>query len=175
MSASVENPADCRLWDRAFAAKYDNRGTFGKEDWDQLLGHCQAVCDWPAIAFAEELIEAYPDAKIILTTRDVHTWHRSVLQTVDWRANDKELRRLSNMDYASGLYYPVLRKFWDVFFDGDFDFNGKQKYRSHYEEVRDCVRDPDKLLEFNIKDGWEPLCEFLQVSVPDEKFPHVCV
>jgi hypothetical protein len=39
----------------------------------------QAVCDWPACAFAKELIEAYPNAKVILSTRDVDTWHAYVL------------------------------------------------------------------------------------------------
>ena len=179
------------MWQQAFAAKYDNASSFGKEGWDQLMGHCQAVCDWPAIAFAQELIEAYPDAKIILTMRDVHTWHKSVLKTVDWRANDKQLKMLSNIDYASGLYYPTLRSralndpveydlladcalgFWDVFFHGDFETYGKKKFVSHYDDVREWVRDPDRLLEFDIKEGWGPLCDFLQVPIPDEKFPHV--
>ncbi|KAF4635237.1 hypothetical protein G7Y89_g2870 [Cudoniella acicularis] len=63
MSASVENPLDCLLWQQAFAAKYDGIGTFGRQEWDQLLGHCQAVSDWPAIAFSEELLACYPEAK----------------------------------------------------------------------------------------------------------------
>lgn len=110
MSASVENPRDCQLWARAFAAKFDGIGKFEKAEWDQLLGHCQAVCDWPAIAFAEELMEAYPESKVILTTRDVNSWHRSVLQTVNWRATeDEQLKFLSKVDYASSLYYPMLR------------------------------------------------------------------
>lgn len=41
MSASVENPLDCLMWQQAFAAKYDGVGKFGREEWDQLLGHCQ--------------------------------------------------------------------------------------------------------------------------------------
>jgi hypothetical protein len=109
MSASVENPADCRLWSQAFAAKYDGQGSFDRANWDQLLGHCRAVCDWPAIAFSKELMTMYPNAKVIFTSRDVDSWHRSVLETVDWRANDPELRFLSYFDYASALYYAVLR------------------------------------------------------------------
>lgn len=31
---------------------------------------------------------------------------------------------------------------------------------------------PDRLLVFEVKDGWEPLCHFLGVAVPDEDFPH---
>ena len=75
MNASVENPPDCLMWQDAFAAKFDGKGKFGREEWDQLLGHCQAICDWPAVAFAKELIEAYPEAKVIMTTRDVDSWH----------------------------------------------------------------------------------------------------
>ena len=67
------------MWQDAFAAKFDGEGEFGKEQWDQLLGHCQAVCDWPAVAFAKELIEAYPEAKVLITTRDVDSWHAYVL------------------------------------------------------------------------------------------------
>lgn len=83
------------MWSDALAAKYDGEGTFGKEQWDQLLGHCQvkekkqttirrhprltyhfkAICDWPAVAFSEELMEAYPEAKVLLTTRDVDSWY----------------------------------------------------------------------------------------------------
>lgn len=78
MSASMENPPDCLMWHDALLAKYDGVGEFGRKEWDQLLGDCQAVCDWPACAFAKELIEAYPNAKVILTTRDVDSWHAYV-------------------------------------------------------------------------------------------------
>lgn len=78
MCASVENPPDCLMWHDALNAKYYGIGEFGRKEWDQLLGDCQAVCDWPACAFAKELIEAYPNAKVILTTRDVDPWHAYV-------------------------------------------------------------------------------------------------
>ncbi|KAF2144704.1 uncharacterized protein K452DRAFT_266752 [Aplosporella prunicola CBS 121167] len=171
MSASVENPPDCLMWRDALAAKYDGVGTFGREQWDQLLGHCQSLCDWPAIAFAKELIEAYPDAKILLTTRDVDSWHASCLKTVDWRANDPELKMVAKWDWGAGLYQPMLEKFWTSFFKGDFKKYGKQIYQEHYAEIRKLVP-PENLLEYRMGQGWEPLCEFLEVPVPDTKFPH---
>lgn len=109
MSASVENPPDCLMWQDAFAAKFDGVGTFGRAEWDKLLGHCMAVCDWPAVAFAKELIEAYPEAKVLLTTRDVDSWHSSTMKTVDWRANDPELRAVAKLDWGAGLYQPMLK------------------------------------------------------------------
>ena len=170
MCASVENPPDCLCWMDAFAAKYDGKGKFGREEWDALLGHCQAVCDWPAVAFAPELIAAYPEAKVIITTRDVDSWYHSVLKTVNWRANDPELRAVSNFDWAAGLYYPMLRKFWECFFGGDFEKNGKQKFHEYYKELRDMMP-PGKLLEYRVSSGWRPLCEYLGEPIPDVPFP----
>ncbi|RDW92234.1 hypothetical protein BP5796_01628 [Coleophoma crateriformis] len=172
MSCSIENPPDALLWRDAFAAKFDNGPAFTRKDWDQLLGHCMAVCDWPAVAFAEELIEAYPEAKVILTTRDVDSWHASTMKTVYWRVMDPELRWLQYFSWAAGLYYPMLKKFFDEFFKGDFPNQGKRIFVEHYDHVRSLVP-KDRLLEFSIKDGWDPLCNFLEVPVPSEKFPHV--
>ncbi|EON65149.1 hypothetical protein W97_04386 [Coniosporium apollinis CBS 100218] len=173
MSASVENPPDCLMWQDALAAKYDGIGTFGRTEWDKLFGHCQAVCDWPCVAFAQELTEAYPDAKVILTTRDVDSWHASCLKTVDWRANDPELVLVAKLgDWAAALYQPMLHKFWACFFRGDFRKHGKQVFTEYYAEVRSLVP-PEKLLNYSVSEGWGPLCDFLEVPVPENKeFPH---
>ncbi|KAK8162914.1 P-loop containing nucleoside triphosphate hydrolase protein [Phyllosticta citrichinensis] len=171
MSVSVENPPDALFWMDALRAKYDGVGSFGREEWDQLLGHCQSVCDWPAIAFVKELVEAYPEAKVILTTRDVDSWHASTLKTVDWRANDPELKMVGKWDWGAGLYQPMLHKFWTNFFKGDFKKHGKQVFIDHYADVRALVP-PERLLEYRMGQGWEPLCDFLEVPVPDKKFPH---
>lgn len=165
MSASIENPPDALLWRDAFAAKYDGIGTFTREDWDQLLGHCQAVCDWPAVAFADELIAAYPEAKVILTNREVNSWHASTMKTVYWRVTDPEIQWLQHFSWAAGFYYPMLRKFFDCFFEGDFVGKGKEIYERHYKHVRDTVPKA-RLLEFKVQDGWGPLCEFLERPVP---------
>jgi len=171
LSASTENPPDCLLWQDAFAAKYDGVGKFGREQWDMLLGGCQAVADWPACAFAKELIEAYPEAKIILQSRDVDSWHASTMKTVWWRASEPDLQIISNFSWGAGLYYPMLKKMFDTFFRGDFPNKGKQVFLEHYEEVRSLVP-PERLLEYQITDGWEPLCNFLGQPIPDgEKFP----
>ncbi|KAI7517415.1 hypothetical protein KC319_g5783, partial [Hortaea werneckii] len=139
MSASVENPPDCLMWSDALAAKYDGQGTFGREQWDQLFGHCQAICDWPCVAFAKELIEAYPEAKVLVTTRDVDSWHASTMKTVHWRATEPELKFVAKFDWAAGMYQPMLSKFWNEFWEGDFEKNGKRRYREYYEEIRSLV------------------------------------
>lgn len=65
----------------------------------------------------------------------------------------------------------MLRKFWDVFFKGDFAKYGKQVFRDYYAEVESLVP-PERLLKYEVKQGWEPLCNFLDVPVPKNKsFP----
>ncbi|KAI1422739.1 P-loop containing nucleoside triphosphate hydrolase protein [Xylaria sp. FL1777] len=173
MNCSIENPPDALLWMDALRAKYDGVGEFTRKDWDKLLGGSQAVCDWPACAFAKELIEAYPEAKVVMTTRDVNSWHASTMKTVYWRATDPELRMLSNFSWAAKMYYPMLKKFFDTFFEGDFPNRGKDIFTKHYAEVKKMVP-PERLLEYRVQDGWEPLCEFLGCPVPkDVPFPNV--
>lgn len=99
-SAIFENSRDCEMCLEALDAKFNGIGKpFGRYEFDQLLGHCQvkmrppkpskravvtntpfliiqkAVTDAPAICFAAELIAAYPEAKVILTNRDIDSWY----------------------------------------------------------------------------------------------------
>lgn len=94
------------------------------------------------------------------------------MKTVYWRATEPELRIVSNFSWGAGYYYPMLRKFFDTFFEGDFPNRGKEVFHKHYDEVRSLVP-ADNLLEFSVKDGWGPLCEFLDEEVPPMKFPYV--
>lgn len=97
---------------------------------------------------------------------------RSTTKTVDWRANDPELKFVAQWDWGAGLYQPMLKKFWDTFFKGDFKKYGKRVFNDYYAQVRSMVP-PENLLEYRMGQGWEPLCEFLKVPVPEgKKFPH---
>lgn len=65
------------MWLEALEAKFDGKGKpYGRAEFDKLFGHCQAVSNMPAILFSEELIESYPEAKVILTLRDVDSWYK---------------------------------------------------------------------------------------------------
>ncbi|KAJ6595788.1 hypothetical protein DFH09DRAFT_1273042 [Mycena vulgaris] len=76
-------PATMDMWAAALRAKFHREGApFGRAEWDRLLGDCQAVTDAPHILFAAELIAACPDAKVVLTTRDVDSWWKSYEATV---------------------------------------------------------------------------------------------
>lgn len=92
------------------------------------------------------------------------------MKTVYWRVSDWEHSFVSNFSWAAGMYYPMLSKFFETFFRGDFPNKGKQVYLDHVEEIRSLVP-PERLLEYQIGDGWGPLCEFLGEEVPDTAFP----
>ena len=65
---------------------------------------------------------------------------------------------------------PTYAKIWDGFFKGNFISNGKQVYQDHHDSIRRIV-DKEKLLIYDVRDGWEPLCGFLGQNVPQAPFP----
>ena len=173
ITASTTNPPDCLLWQAALEDKISGRGRLTREHWDALLGHCGAATDWPVAFFAPELVTAYPDARVILTTRPVDAWHASVLVAGNWRATEPFLRLLARLgDWGARMYHPMLHTAWSWYFNGDFAQNGKRAYKEHYALVRGLVP-PERLLEFDVRQGWGPLCAFLGKDVPDVPFPHV--
>src|ERR1700761_1653846 len=74
------------MWIDAFQGKFESNETgikpFGRNEFDKLLGHWGATTDMPQSFFAKELIEAYPEAKVILVERDVDSWYRSYEKSV---------------------------------------------------------------------------------------------
>ena len=128
--------------------------------WDETFEGYRATVDWPAAYFWRELAARYPDARILLTERDSESWYASMENTV--------LRMMRDPD-AHPHMAQALR--WAVF-GGEVD--DKQHviatYERHNEEVR-AAFGPDRLLTYQLGSGWEPLCGFLGVPVPDRPFP----
>lgn len=173
ITASTANPPDCLLWQAALEDKMAGRDGLTREHWDGLLGHCGAATDWPVAFFAAELVAAYPEAKVVLTTRAVDAWHASTLAAGNWRATEPFLRVLARLgDWGARMYQPMLHTAWTWYFGGDFARNGRAAFEAHYALVRRLVP-PDRLLEFDVGQGWGPLCAFLGKDVPDLPFPHV--
>ncbi|CAI7590793.1 unnamed protein product [Penicillium bialowiezense] len=173
-AAHFENPRDCIMWLQAFGAKFDGIGTpFGREEFDQLLGHCQAVTDIPAACFAEELIHAYPEAKVVLTHRDIDTWYDSMMKAIFTLVNNPWSIYMTPflIFFRGPIRWSRLLalRIWDDYFRG-FGVNGRQVYKEHYELVESLVP-KDNLLYYQVKEGWEPLCRFLGQPVPDVPFP----
>ena len=160
-------------------AKYLNQGPrFTRTDWDQLLGSYGAVsADPPAVAFAEDLVAAYPDAKVILVEREIESWYRSFDTNVIIPQWSPWISFVSELD--PWLLRPVRRchRRWatgwmDSHSRAEMREKARPAYRDHYVLVR-RVTPKDRLLDFQLKDGWGPLCEFLGKPVPDVPFPRV--
>lgn len=155
------------MWWEALEAKFDGKGKpYGREEFDRLLGHCQGVSDIPAILFAKELIEAYPDAKVILTHRDFDTWFKSCSESLDVAlAHPINFGVMQPLVTVFKRYdrwtRPTLLKTWNILFKGNFQANARQVWDEHYEFVRSLVP-PDRLLDYNVKEGWDPLVKFLE-------------
>ena len=117
-------------------------------------------------------MDAYPDAKIILTNRPVDEWHNSCSRTL-LQARKYWLHGvLQHFDWITGLVHPLRRKYWQCLFDDDFESNGKAAMRAHYAGIRDHAQKTGRpVLEFNLGDEWGVLCEFLEVEAPHFPYP----
>lgn len=164
------------MWKEAMRAKFKGQGKFGKEDFDQLLGHVSATTDAPSVLFWEELMEYYPDAKIILVERDIEKWFDSISILLEGVLNPfgRYVLQYTDPGYYARIGGCGMR--WMEALCGSMDLqtakaNARAAYRKHYERVRDTV--PRKrMLEFELAEGWEPLCKFLGKPVPSVEFPH---
>lgn len=176
-SVLAENPLDGAFWLEANCprlGKTDGRD-FDRSDWDQLLGHCQAVLDFPSVCFSEELMAAYPTAKVILSSRDEDGWVRSMktiyhsFQNPGWRLRWWWNERIGGEWKWAGR---VADQFCVQFYGEDLEVSGRRVFREQEDLVRRlCADTPGRLLEWKVQDGWEPLCEFLGEEVPDVEFP----
>lgn len=136
-------------------------------DWDKLYEGYLSCCDWPSCFFWRELVDFYPDAKVILSIRDPESWFKSMSETLIpliRRAAIEPMGELTDI----GVDIVLNRTF-----SGDVDNKEHvlNVYQQHNQAIRNTVT-PDRLLEFDAKQGWEPLCAFLGVPVPAEAYPH---
>ena len=67
---------ECDMWVALLKAKINNEARNWRAEFDAVPGHCAAVTAAPGVYFAKELVEAYPEAKVILVERDVESWAR---------------------------------------------------------------------------------------------------
>lgn len=175
MTELFERPQDVSLWLAA---------TKGEDvHWQDIFTEYQASVDWPGCTFYAELMNIYPDAKVLLTVRDPNSWYESVTSTI-YRTRSMSttfaFRVLSLLvrgpASARMKILPIINALiWEKTF-GD-DFEDKEHaiaiFNQHIEEVKSRVP-AEKLLVYNVKEGWEPLCRFLEVEVPaDKPFPHL--
>ncbi len=151
-----------------------------KVDWDKLFEGYQSACDMPVIRYYQDILKRYPDAKLIHTTRDPDSWYKSMMSTIFWALNPSIGRKLNMMIRLP--FSKTLRKRLRILkyngkmvksFFGD-DLHNKAKVLEHFNHYNQQVLasiPADKILIYDVKTGWEPLCKYLGVPVPSIPFP----
>jgi len=157
MSEVLGNAGHVDLWLDAAA---------GNADWDAIFKNYAATVDFPASNYWRELADVYPEAKIVLSVRDAGKWFQSTQETIF----SQTLQDL----YADTKWGQMIKATIDDHVGGDI--NDRElviaAFNAHVARVKRAF-DPDRLFVFEAKDGWDPLCQFLQVPVPNEPYPHI--
>jgi len=167
MKEVLQHPEHIETWLEAFAEK--------PVDWQAFFHAYGAAVDRPSCEFYKELMAVYPEAKVVLTVRDPVRWYESTYNT------------LYTISQAFPRWFrfliPRIMRFvdlngtevWRTQFSGRFEdqHHAIGIFQQHTEAVKAYVP-PERLLVYNVKDGWEPLCQFLEVPVPaNQPFPHL--
>ena len=164
MEEVLGHPDQVPLWQAAVAGRPVN--------WDQLLGGYRSQVDWPGAHFWRDLAAAYPQARVIHSVRPEDVWWNSFSATIGALLQgyrDKPLPPHIRTMMDVNLDMVATRTFHSTVTDRDAAIAA---YHRRTEEVRAAVP-ADRLLVFDVAEGWEPLCRFLGVAVPAEPFPRL--
>lgn len=138
----------------------------GNADWDALFSGYSATVDNPACNYWKELAAYYPNAKVILTTRDASLWFESTSETIH---SAEFARFMKNSPFGDMIQKTMWDRMENRMQDREFmvDFFNKRSA-----EIAASIPS-ERLLVYRISDGWEPLCDFLDLPVPDMDFPRI--
>lgn len=167
MEEVVKHPDEVPTWVRAARGE--------RVDWKTFMAPWGSACDFPSAMYYRELLEAFPDAKVILTTRSPESWYQSMSETIVPIMTRFPNRVVMPFVPYGGAPLLVMRetKIRREVIDRWADRDAMLRYfEAHVEEVKRAVP-AERLLVFDVKEGWGPLCAFLGVPVPNEPFPRV--
>jgi len=157
-----------------------NRAMDGQGPWNEVFDDAQATVDWPGGYFYRELLDVYPEAKVLLSVREPESWERSFRDTIWTMCHGQSLmpllsRARAEIDPAWRSYLDLVdRMFWGP--QGTFAAGHAEPAQlieqmvRHNEDVKRAVP-AERLLVWEVGDGWGPLCAFLEVEVPDGPLP----
>lgn len=161
-----------QLWTEALQCKYLGKNRpYARSEFERLLGPFDACLDLPGSMFWDDLFDAYPDSKVILTTRDVDSWLKSMHQTI-FAYMDSTLTSVMRYIGARRVREDIIMVdlILRLLFKDDRGEVCRQVFFDHNEKVRRTIP-PDQFFEQRIGDGWDGLCAFLDVPVPSGPFP----
>jgi Sulfotransferase domain len=157
MSEILQNPQRTEDWIDAAE---------GNADWDKIFSDYSASVDNPGCNFWKELADYYPEAKVILTVRDAGKWFDSTNETIH---SVEFASFIKNSPFGEMVQKTIWDKMEDRMQDREYMIDFFEKRSA---EIVDTIA-ADRLLVYQVSEGWEPLCEFLDTPVPDIEFPRI--
>ena len=142
------------------------RAADGQADWDAIFAGYESMVDYPGCSFWRELAQFYPSAKVLLSVRKPQDWFDSTQQTIFSDEHNKPFLKSALAEFFDKT---VFNKYRDRIHDRDFMISA---FERHNAEVQRMVS-ADRLLVYEVTQGWPPLCKFLGVPTPDSPFPRV--
>lgn len=151
-------PVQVPLWSAAVS---------GQADWPQIFSGYNSTVDWPTACFYRELASEFPDARFVLTLRDAGRWADSFSATIYKLLAGRDEAPEEMRAWLDMVIKVVTRTGFPPGLDRD---ELAQAFNAHNEAVKAAIP-ASRLLVFEVKDGWQPLCDFLGLPVPDMDFP----
>jgi len=163
MEEVFEHPGQVPFWQAVAAGD--------AVDWNSVFEGYHSQVDWPGAHVWRELAAAFPDAKVVHSVRPEDSWWNSFSKTIGKFLNTYEDMQLP--PHIRSMCDAMLEVIGQQTFGGQFTDreSALAAYRKRTEQVRAAIS-PVRLLVFDVAEGWEPLCNFLEVPVPDGPFPH---
>jgi len=152
-------------------------------NWEEIFaGYKSMVCE-PVTPCWRRLVEYYPEAKVVHTVRDPEQWISSIQRTLLKRRRHIDTlygRAAIRMSSMLGTDFAPLIRLFQRTLEGQAlktvterkPERAIEQFQAHTDQVVEAVP-ADRLLIYDIRDEWRPLCEFLGVPVPTEPFPRM--
>ena len=165
------NKKDAKLWHNSIFKHKE------KFDWEKIYSGYGACLDFPSCNYYKELMDAYPKAKVILTIRDDESWIKSwnVLNNQILKSfTFKFLAKIPNTSFylQKQIHNEMILGPRGAFQGAKSDEERKNKFNEWNQSVIDYVP-KDRLLVYQVKEGWEPICKLLNVPIPKIPFPYL--
>jgi len=140
------------------------RAADGHPDWEGIFGGYESTVDYPGCTFWRELAQFYPTAKVLLSVRDPHEWFESTQATIFTEATSAMIEASPLTEFFDKT---VWRDFRERIHERAFMV---ELFQQHNAEVMRTIP-RERLLVYQVTQGWEPLCAFVDTPIPDRPFP----
>ena len=138
----------------------------GSPDWDRIFKDYAATVDNPGCGFWRQLADHYPQAKVILTVRDPEKWFDSTNETIH---SVEFARFIKNTPWGEMIQKTVYDTMDNRMQDREFMVSF---FENRTQEIINTIA-PERLLIYEVRQGWKPLCDFLGLVDPGTDFPRV--